>query len=916
MKRPALLGLAVAFLVGCQDSQVLTSPVGDEVLLDLNDGSLPGDEGNPDFFFLTPLMPDPSGSGNFEDGQFNADLLPVAKVCEFDAAVANPNTCAAVTGGLLPMEVDPVGEQYQVNWKTKDSELMEDDEQYRILVFAGENINPDAGEGEPSRLLGYRDVEPVGKKGKVPRNVTDEPFYVFRDGSNIPIKVRIEDFALCPITRNCETKVVGEDDTQFSLDDGAILFDIPGGQGFSGTLTLLPCVDGDAAVDGLIDLPTFGPCLESETDFTLVEPLEFPATISLCDLSNFSEILALSVSQQEQLTLYHFGGDGRIDALPEASNCPETFASVPSNPLLRFARAIGDRIVNFGSPRPLQAAVMRRINRGGGGDTDELESQFKLVLPGKIEFVTPEDRGPVLVGSPLLSKVQVTDLKGLGIAFATVNFDVAGSPTGGATTAPPQTSPVAIDTDINGFAEVTWTLGTSHGDYELIASGRGIADPLNNGPRDGRYPDGEFDPFIPIQWDELAGDGIDSQSDEQPVAIPVPSIVPPLVPDPATRITFKALGAVPDLTVSSLTHDPASPFTFETITFTAVVKNDPTSLVAAPPSTLMFKIGGETPGIAATLFAVPELAPGATFTQVRAQELNIARAYQNTATADFPGVVPESDNDNNTTIDIFVVKALLFGTEPGAGNLLEISATTGAGTLVGVMGVTSVPSLATDLVTGQLFMGSGSGSPNLYTVSETTGTATLVGSSGLGFAAIGGMDFRRSNGVLYAAVNIAGDGGTGSDHLATINTTTGVATLIGSFGTCTGVPALPVDGSGSCTLEGIEGIAFDGMGVLWGSLSARGAAGAPGLYTIDLATGAATFATAITDGSGNPPSGGVVSLEFASNGTLFGGTARAISPATDGGFLITIDPTTGLFSKVGTTAATASGRSLAGLAIR
>jgi len=55
--------------------------------------------------------------------------------------------------------------------------------------------------------------------------------------------------------------------------------------------------------------------------------------------------------------------------------------------------------------------------------------------------------------------------------------------------------------------------------------------------------------------------------------------------------------------------------------------------------------------------------------------------------------------------------------------------------------------------------------------------------TGLGFAAVGSMDFSPS-GALYAAVNIAGDGGTGSDHLAIINKTTGAATVIGPFGTC------------------------------------------------------------------------------------------------------------------------------------
>ena len=87
MKRLALLGIGVAFLAGCQDSKVLTAPAGDEILLDLSDGTLPPDEGNQDFFFLPPLMPDPSGNSNFEVSQFNPDLLPVAKICEI---IGNP----------------------------------------------------------------------------------------------------------------------------------------------------------------------------------------------------------------------------------------------------------------------------------------------------------------------------------------------------------------------------------------------------------------------------------------------------------------------------------------------------------------------------------------------------------------------------------------------------------------------------------------------------------------------------------------------------------------------------------------------------------------------------------------------------------------------------------------------------------
>ncbi len=262
-------------------------------------------------------------------------------------------------------------------------------------------------------------------------------------------------------------------------------------------------------------------------------------------------------------------------------------------------------------------------------------------------------------------------------------------------------------------------------------------------------------------------------------------------------------------------------------------------------------------------------------------------------------------------VDAAIGTGTLFGTEPSAGNLITIDLSSGAGTVVGPTGISSIPSLAVDPITGTMYLGTGGGSPFLYTVDPTSGATTFVGDSGLGFAGIGGMDF-RSDGALFAAVNIAGDGGTGSDHLATIDKTTGAATIIGPFGLCTGV-SVPSSGSGSCTIEGMEGIAFDASGNLWGSLSARGAAGAPGLYRIDTTTGAANFVAPIEDSLGNPPSGGVVSLQYSCFGTLYGGTAREIGGAGDGGRLITINPTTGLFSFVGAGFAT-GGSSLGGLA--
>ena len=255
----------------------------------------------------------------------------------------------------------------------------------------------------------------------------------------------------------------------------------------------------------------------------------------------------------------------------------------------------------------------------------------------------------------------------------------------------------------------------------------------------------------------------------------------------------------------------------------------------------------------------------------------------------------------------------LFGTGASSGNLLEIDRATGVGRVVGSVGF-PVPSLAIDPTTGMMYAGSGGGFAALFTVAPASGVATFVGNSGLGFAAIGGMDFTE-RGVLYAAVNLAGDGGTGSDHLATIDKATGAATVIGPFGSCIDV-TIPANGLGSCTIEGVEAIAFDEDGDLWGAKSARGASGTTGLYRINRRTGAATFVSPIVDRFGNPPSGGVVSLQSGCSGDddiLLGGTARGISSG-DGGRLVAIDVETGKFSFVGTGPATSFGSSLGGLA--
>ncbi len=111
-------------------------------------------------------------------------------------------------------------------------------------------------------------------------------------------------------------------------------------------------------------------------------------------------------------------------------------------------------------------------------------------------------------------------------------------------------------------------------------------------------------------------------------------------------------GVQPDLVVASLAHSPTSPDSRDVITFAAVVQN--IGLGAAGPSTLEFRIGGETPGSPATRFAIPSLISGQKFV-VKRQMTLIAQNYRNTATADVNNNVPETNEANNLRTDDYTV---------------------------------------------------------------------------------------------------------------------------------------------------------------------------------------------------------------------------------------------------------------------
>ena len=108
------------------------------------------------------------------------------------------------------------------------------------------------------------------------------------------------------------------------------------------------------------------------------------------------------------------------------------------------------------------------------------------------------------------------------------------------------------------------------------------------------------------------------------------------------------------------------------------------------------------------------------------------------------------------------------------GELYTINMTTGVATLVGTMTGTTAPIWLEIDNTGKAYSAD-IASDKLYKIDLATGTATEVGALGVNMQFAQEADFNKDNDVLYAASYTGG----GVGGIYTINTTTGVATLVG-----------------------------------------------------------------------------------------------------------------------------------------
>ena len=178
---------------------------------------------------------------------------------------------------------------------------------------------------------------------------------------------------------------------------------------------------------------------------------------------------------------------------------------------------------------------------------------------------------------------------------------------------------------------------------------------------------------------------------------------------------------------------------------------------------------------------------------------------------------------------------MLYGIDDASKTLLILSQSDGRATPVdgreGNTGLTRASNYDFGLTfdcNGSLFASSDS-RRSLYRLNTSTGVATLIGSEGSLGAQITGLA-ARYDGVF-------GIGSSGDENLYSIDTLTGRATLVGALG------------AGLRFTDG--GLDFDGAGQLWGVADMTGASINPEpsvVFKIDPSTGAATRASTTLSG--------------------------------------------------------------------
>src|SRR3989449_1870569 len=496
MKRLTFAALATAVIaIGCRDQRLLQPPSHGGPAALIVDGA---HSGNPDFFFLPPLVPDPTNDPNFDPGKFNPNLSPTAEVC---VLTGNPGLgsvdCATDGSGnpllvLGPATMPLDGEQYHLNWDTKSPVLLDATKFYRITV-----------RGAPrGTALGVLDVDPV--LGGMKNAKTGEVF-LFQDGRTLPIKVRIEDGAFGATNADHVEQVVPSRITTPFLDVTTNT-GFAGARFFDGWLPL--GIDQVVVIIDRIpvnDATSSTSCLRSANS-ELEGCYRFRTDPDLHGLGIDGVDLPFRVNVIAGVCFEIPGDVGSPDAPPYGLNRREEVEGTPTGPIVTledvptpfltcgtFARTPPPSVlgvVKSGQLRDLPSAawhalvwgvtrlvaprVLHAVDLGAGGSTDGFSRFGWLRSATMTKVITTDNQiGPTNTALPVDPQVCLTYTHHTGpqpLANEPVTFTVM---TGGGTVG--GGSSATVNTGTDGCAHASWVLGALPGvntlKAEALASG-------------------------------------------------------------------------------------------------------------------------------------------------------------------------------------------------------------------------------------------------------------------------------------------------------------------------------------------------------------------------------------------------------------------------------------------------------------
>ena len=693
-------------LAACSDQRDPSGPGAGEPAAIIFDGSR-NDEAD-DFFFLPPIMPDPSTHDNFDDGKFNTGLRPTVSICQLAADPnASPMTdCVLLDGAPIliadfassAVSMSTTNEHYQVNWHTDESSVLVD-KFYRIQVFVG------------STRVGFADLDPVSSARELKSTQTNEVIPLV-DGRTLPIKFRIEHGVLCENELDCgEFTVTNAGGTFLTNTKHAGVqfgpnFLPPGVDQITLTIERVTVgVDNQCHAASNSRLwKQWEACYSFTTDPDL-KPLggiQAPATVGKC-----TELSTEDPLYDKQLGYKSHDGENLV-ALPNVTlpvnfglDCEGFFGTgvitQSSNPLIRLAQAgwrgLGTQVGRVFGVRPAYAIDLGLGDRVRVGDGFS-QINWGIGLDGSVASNGEQSVGFGLAAAPLELLME----------YSHVHAHQTDGEEGG--------EEYEAHVERMGGVPVTFEVTTGNGYFALDVSGNPIR---------------ETTVMTSAAELNLGIASVAFTADPNGLANVVTATAPTLDGQP---FLFNVTGLPSDLVVEGLARSVASPTSGQALNWTFTVRNTGQGRsIASSVRLIVSRTSPTSDGPAAVRdVAVPSLAPGAAevIEAVEAVGPLTAGTYSVSVIADQPSVVVEGSETNNTATETFTVR------DPADLSLaiveVQPTAPTTADATRFIIAVTNVGSAPTPATTAVLDLGADV-ADQIYNVPalDPGATATLIG---------------------------------------------------------------------------------------------------------------------------------------------------------------------------------------------